>query len=74
MASISCFTCYARADYNLPLFAFAYLLWDVDVNFKNYMALDHLKSQAHLPFHLLVRSGLSLALHLGLINPFFSEP
>ncbi len=27
-AVISCITCYARADYNLPLFAFAYLLWD----------------------------------------------
>ena len=27
-AVISCFTCYARPDYNLPLFAFAYLLWD----------------------------------------------
>lgn len=28
IAAFSCFTCYARADYNLPLFAFAYLLWD----------------------------------------------
>ena len=27
-AALSCFTCYARPDYNLPLFAFAYLLWD----------------------------------------------
>ncbi|KRX10875.1 hypothetical protein PPERSA_03092 [Pseudocohnilembus persalinus] len=27
-AFIACFTCYARPDYNLPLFAFAYLLWD----------------------------------------------
>lgn len=27
-ACIACFTCYDRADYNLPLFAFAYLLWD----------------------------------------------
>lgn len=26
----SCFTCYARPDYNLPLFAFAYLLWDYE--------------------------------------------
>ena len=33
MAFISCFTCYARADYNLPLFAFAYLLWDIDVKY-----------------------------------------
>lgn len=30
IAFISCFTCYARPDYNLPLFAFAYLLWDID--------------------------------------------
>lgn len=27
-AFIACFTCYARPDYNLPLFAFTYLLWD----------------------------------------------
>ena len=27
-AIISCFTCYARSDYNLALFAFAYILWD----------------------------------------------
>jgi hypothetical protein len=27
---IACFTCYARPDYNLPLFAFAYLLWDIE--------------------------------------------
>ena len=27
-AVIACFTCYARADYNLPLFLFAYILWD----------------------------------------------
>lgn len=30
IAFISCFTCYARPDYNLPLFAFAYLLWDIE--------------------------------------------
>lgn len=30
MIFFSCFTCYSRADYNLPLFAFAYLLWDVE--------------------------------------------
>ncbi|KAM3135870.1 hypothetical protein pb186bvf_011999 [Paramecium bursaria] len=29
-AFIACFTCYARPDYNLPLFAFAYLLWDIE--------------------------------------------
>ena len=28
IAFIACLTCFARADYNLPLFAFAYLLWD----------------------------------------------
>ena len=27
-AIIACFTCYARPDYNLPLFLFAYILWD----------------------------------------------
>jgi len=27
-AIIACFTCYSRADYNLPLFLFAYILWD----------------------------------------------
>ena len=26
---ISCFTCFQRADYNLPLFTFAYFLWDL---------------------------------------------
>jgi hypothetical protein len=26
--------CYSRADYNLPLFAFAYLLWDTDITQK----------------------------------------
>lgn len=26
--AITCFTCFQRADYNLPLFAFAYFLWD----------------------------------------------
>ena len=25
---LACFTCFQRADYNLPLFAFAYFLWD----------------------------------------------
>lgn len=30
MVFFACFTCYSRADYNLPLFAFAYLLWDVE--------------------------------------------
>ena len=28
-AIIACFTCYARPDYNLPLFLFAYILWDI---------------------------------------------
>lgn len=30
IAFIACFTCFSRPDYNLPLFAFAYLLWDVE--------------------------------------------
>lgn len=25
---LSCFTCFQRADYNLPLFTFAFFLWD----------------------------------------------
>ena len=25
---LTCFTCFQRADYNLPLFAFSYFLWD----------------------------------------------
>ncbi len=25
---LACFTCFARADYNLILFAFAFILWD----------------------------------------------
>lgn len=28
MIVLSCFTCFQRADYNLPLFAFAFFLWD----------------------------------------------
>ena len=28
MIAISCFTCFQRADYNLPMFAFAFFLWD----------------------------------------------
>lgn len=34
LAGFACFTCYARADYNLPLFAFAYYLWDLDKPFQ----------------------------------------
>lgn len=26
--ALTCFTCFQRADYNLPLFAFSYFLWD----------------------------------------------
>ena len=28
IVAISCLTCFERADYNLPLFAFAIFLWD----------------------------------------------
>ena len=28
IVALTCFTCFQRADYNLPLFAFAYFLWD----------------------------------------------
>ena len=33
-AAISCLTCFARPDYNLPLMAFSYLTWSKkEVNF-----------------------------------------
>ena len=28
MIALTCFTCFQRADYNLPLFAFSFFLWD----------------------------------------------
>lgn len=28
MIALTCFTCFQRADYNLPLFAFTFFLWD----------------------------------------------
>ena len=28
MIVLTCFTCFQRADYNLPMFAFAFFLWD----------------------------------------------
>lgn len=28
IVALTCFTCFQRADYNLPLFAFSYFLWD----------------------------------------------
>lgn len=34
--AITCFTCFQRADYNLPLFAFAYFLWDYKHPFVNF--------------------------------------
>lgn len=38
MAFISCFTSYSRADYNLALFAFSYLIWEFkgDPDSNNY--------------------------------------
>lgn len=33
MAFIACLQCYARADYNLALFAFAFILWEIKVIF-----------------------------------------
>lgn len=32
---IACFTCFSRADYNLILFAFAYILWDREEDQKS---------------------------------------
>lgn len=28
MIALTCFTCFQRADYNLPLFAFSFFLWE----------------------------------------------
>lgn len=28
MIALTCFTCFQRADYNLPLFAFTFFLWE----------------------------------------------
>lgn len=28
MIVLTCFTCFQRADYNLPLFSFTFFLWD----------------------------------------------
>ncbi len=29
LAVVAALNCYSRADYNLPLYAFAYVLWDM---------------------------------------------
>ena len=48
---ISCLTCFQRADYNLPLFTFAYFLWE----YKSINVLLPLssvsKASALLPLH-----------------------
>ena len=36
-AAISSINCLARADFNLPIFIFSYLVWNLDVILKNYI-------------------------------------
>ena len=51
MAFIACFSCLARADYNLALYAFAYILWDMEipVNFflNNLLKFNYIKNNSH---------------------------
>ena len=45
-AIIGALSCFARADYNLPLYAFLYLLWDKDpVSKKGASYLISIKSK-----------------------------
>ena len=49
-AIIGALSCFARADYNLPLYAFLYLLWDKDpVSKKAASYLNSTKSKVFLP-------------------------
>lgn len=45
--AITCFTCFQRADYNLPLFAFAYFLWDYKHPFVIYLFYHHHSLKNH---------------------------
>jgi hypothetical protein len=50
-AIIGALSCFARADYNLPLYAFLYLLWDKDpVSIKAASYLKCTKSKVFLTF------------------------
>ncbi len=46
MIALTCFTCFQRADYNLPLFAFSFFLWEykhpnVNICLYSYKRLDY---------------------------------
>lgn len=44
IVGLTCFTCFQRSDYNLPLFAFSYFLWDYKhPNVYLYFNLSHKK-------------------------------
>lgn len=58
---LSCFTCFQRADYNLPLFTFAFFLWD----FKNSNVHMKIDSVPEIPYVLPVRRNLDRRLHLA---------
>ena len=67
---ITCFTCFQRADYNLPLFAFAYFLWEYKHPMVHIIFISVTKASPILPlcghldsrFHL----GCVLGCHLEL--------
>ena len=64
-ALIACFTCYARPDYNLPLFAFAYLLWDIERPVMIYFIKDFTKGAVDVFVRILVDHRLRVAGVLG---------
>lgn len=43
MIALTCFTCFQRADYNLPLFAFAFFLWEYKHPNVQYFSLSFKK-------------------------------
>ena len=68
-AVIGALSCFARADYNLPLYAFLYLLWDKDpVSNKAASYLYRSKCEAFLTFFLVeaqIPPHLPPRYHLG---------
>lgn len=52
---LTCFTCFQRADYNLPLFAFSYFLWDYthpNVHIQLYFSVTKNKIILSFPINL----------------------
>lgn len=68
LAALSCLTSYAKPDYNLPLFGFAYLMWDVDnaeedsENKEDAQQRDKIQPQRLRFFYLIVFSWFADAL------------